>query len=88
MQRQCSRLWIPFVVILPRRIPSLLLVVVVHNRNNIALDLRKKRKKWVRRVLKRLNGVRELGSGRRVVESRPELGDRRPAYYGFSAEHA
>jgi hypothetical protein len=36
---------------------------------------------WVRRVLKKLGGVRELGPGRYVVEGRPELGERRPAYY-------
>ena len=36
---------------------------------------------WMRRVLKKLGGVRELGPGRYVVEGRPELGERRPAYY-------
>ena len=37
--------------------------------------------RWMRRVLQRLDGVRELGSGRYAVEGRPELGDRRPFYY-------
>jgi len=36
---------------------------------------------WVRRVLKRLDGVMELEPNKYVVEGRPELGDRRPAYY-------
>ncbi len=36
---------------------------------------------WVRRVLLRLEGVRELGPGHYSVEGRPELGDRYPLYY-------
>lgn len=36
---------------------------------------------WTRRVVRRLRWVRELGPGRYAVEGRPELGDRRPAYY-------
>jgi len=36
---------------------------------------------WVRRVLFRLEDVRELGPGHYAVEGKPELGDRYPAYY-------
>jgi hypothetical protein len=36
---------------------------------------------WLRRVLFRLDGVRELGSGHYAVEGKPELGDRYPMYY-------
>ena len=36
---------------------------------------------WMRKVLKRLDGVMELEPNKYVVEGRPELGDRRPAYY-------
>jgi hypothetical protein len=36
---------------------------------------------WVRRVLLRLDGVRELGPGHYAVEGRLELGDRYPVYY-------
>jgi hypothetical protein len=36
---------------------------------------------WVRRVLLRLDGVKELGPGHYAVEGRPELGDKYPVYY-------
>jgi hypothetical protein len=36
---------------------------------------------WVRRVLLRLEGARELRPGHYAVEGRPELGDRYPVYY-------
>jgi len=36
---------------------------------------------WVRRVLLRLDGVKELGPGHYAVEGRLELGDRYPVYY-------
>jgi len=36
---------------------------------------------WMRKVLKRLDGVMELEPDKYVVEGRPALGDRRPAYY-------
>jgi len=40
-----------------------------------------KTRSWVRRVLLRLDGVRELGPGHYAVEGRPELGDRYTIYY-------
>ena len=40
-----------------------------------------KTRSWLRRVLLRLDGVRELGPGHYAVEGRPELGDRYPMYY-------
>jgi hypothetical protein len=36
---------------------------------------------WVRRILLRLDGVKELEPGHYAVEGRPELGDRYPLYY-------
>jgi hypothetical protein len=36
---------------------------------------------WLRRILLRLDGVKELEPDHYVVEGRPELGDRYPVYY-------
>jgi hypothetical protein len=36
---------------------------------------------WLRKAVKRLGGVKELGFGHYAVEGSPELGDRRLAYY-------
>ncbi len=39
------------------------------------------RRNWIRRVLQRLEQVKELGPNHYAVEGRPELGDRHPAYF-------
>jgi hypothetical protein len=38
-------------------------------------------RRWTRRVVQRLKWVQELGPNHYVVEGRPGLGDRRPAYF-------
>jgi len=37
--------------------------------------------RWMRRVVQRLDGVRELGPNHYAVEGKPKLGDRYPVYY-------